>query len=987
MSIPTKCPGCQASFDIPDNLAGKTIRCTSCKSQLTVPAAGAKTNPNPSARSAASALPGAKGPPSRSAADLLPKGKAVRRRDDDEDDDDEDDDDEDDDDDRPRGRNRGKRAPSGGGIPVPAIIAVVLVLVLGGAGVGAFFVFGKKKDETASTNTGSGSTTTPPGGSGEGPDPAAGGRGGGRGVGGRPGPGLEDGGDGAVPKPVAGPDGAGETPVAAGGWKRHQGEGFSVEFPESWTIQNKTEINPLNGGQSRVLAAVGPNNTSVFAVAVQDVPPAARNLSPKEAIRIELEQAEQQVAKLGDLVKFRVTRKQELELDGRPAGEVEISDGQKQMTMRMLVGDDQKSYVLCIGGAVGANQDAEKQRFLGSFKLGGSGPVAIAPMGGGGFGGAGPADTPGRGGRGGGFESPVPDGPPGPPGGRGSQPGFSGIQPPDGGGRGAPGRGSPDGGRGGLEPPGGFPMPGPAPGGQEPPGFPMPTQPPGGGFPPPGGGGPDMNPGGGFPVGGSAGGFTVPPIAGRLEPFFAIAFDTDKGEAYTLAARPMTGGKVGGTLRRYSYPGFVQKGQWKVPQLGTRMALDPVGGKLYVATATPTPQVAAQRLDRATGTGDVAVFDLAGVRGGKVEDGSDLKPAATIPVSAPIRGLDVSADGKTLTVLIARATGTKKSTLVQYATADRKETGRKDLPNPAWDMVRSGDGKSFLVIEYPPAAPGASAALVIADAATLALSVKSLPGGGMTSDVAASPDGKVVAAQGATQGQAGKLMVYDPQGGGAAQEIPVVPNRAHQNGYARFTPDGKKLLVTSHGYDQRYFAPGLDVYDVTDAATPGGYKKVASLRSAGQLFVGGNIHIAPDGTHVVFQTGVALAVDKLTENTGGPEPPGLNGGGFGGFGGGGGVPGAPEGGAFPGGLGAPGGPMGVPGAPMGQPGGFGMPPGGIGVPGGLPPGGRGGPPGGAGPGGAGPGGFGMPPGGFGMPPGGGFPGGLPIPGRGGPPGL
>ena len=39
MSIPITCPGCQAAFEVPESLAGKTIRCTSCKTQLTIPAA------------------------------------------------------------------------------------------------------------------------------------------------------------------------------------------------------------------------------------------------------------------------------------------------------------------------------------------------------------------------------------------------------------------------------------------------------------------------------------------------------------------------------------------------------------------------------------------------------------------------------------------------------------------------------------------------------------------------------------------------------------------------------------------------------------------------------------------------------------------------------------------------------------------------------------------------------------------------------------
>src|SRR5258708_37471436 len=37
MSIPITCAGCHATFEVPDNLGGKTIRCTSCKAQMSVP--------------------------------------------------------------------------------------------------------------------------------------------------------------------------------------------------------------------------------------------------------------------------------------------------------------------------------------------------------------------------------------------------------------------------------------------------------------------------------------------------------------------------------------------------------------------------------------------------------------------------------------------------------------------------------------------------------------------------------------------------------------------------------------------------------------------------------------------------------------------------------------------------------------------------------------------------------------------------------------
>src|SRR5438309_22583 len=63
MAIPIKCPGCQAAFEVPESLGGKTIRCTSCKTQLPVPSAKAA----PAAKSAPMARPappgGSGGPP------------------------------------------------------------------------------------------------------------------------------------------------------------------------------------------------------------------------------------------------------------------------------------------------------------------------------------------------------------------------------------------------------------------------------------------------------------------------------------------------------------------------------------------------------------------------------------------------------------------------------------------------------------------------------------------------------------------------------------------------------------------------------------------------------------------------------------------------------------------------------------------------------------------------------------------------------------
>jgi hypothetical protein len=910
--IPVKCPGCQAGFDVPTHLAGKTIRCTSCKTQLPVPTPGAKASPAASAangkpKSIGDLLPTAKtspkaasGPAPESAADALPKGgKPNRRRDDDDDEDDEDDDD------RPARGKKGKKAASGGGVPVPLIIGLVGVLVLGGAGVGAYFVFAKDKPaETAATTTGDGATT--------------------------PTPGRPAGADGDLPsrrgnEAGPGPTGTGTErrapgTVATDGWVTHKGDGFTIDFPAGVRPEKKSMGGPGGVGLS-ILADPSAKEKGGYLVLTMALPPEVKALQPKALLDMIVGQMESgKSGPLGSGGKVAVANKVETEVDGFPAYDLTLTPNGKNLDVfARIVAVNGKIVMVICGHDTDPTFASNAPRFRGSLRIDpdaavASGPPATFPMGG-------PLAV-----------RPMP-----------MNPGVG--SPPD---RGMP----PDrGGPGDVAPMPAFPMPGenPMPGvgaTTPPPAFPPPGgepafPPPGGNpaFPPPGG---ETTPGGAPVFGGAGGGYVVPALAGRVEPFFAIAFDAEKGEVYTVAPRPISGTKTGGTLRRYSYPDFLPKGQWKITRMATRATIDPVNGKLYLASVTaPNAALAALKNDRATATGDVDVFDLGAIRTGKAEEGSELKTAAIFSAASPIRGLDVSPDGKTLTILVSRQPASGKSgkaTLRQYDTAERKLIREKDLPNPAWDMTRSADGKMFLITEFP---LNDRQALLAYDPATLAPKTLTLPAG-IVSDIAPGPDGKLVVAVGAVGGKAGKLVLVDPTTG-LPTEIPTVEGRASQNGYVRFTPDGKRLLVASHGYGPNGSVPGVDVFDVSDAGTPTGYKKAATVRSAGMIYVGGHFHIGPDGQRVVFQTGAVLATDKMTEHVGGPEPAGVNGGGgapgFGVPGGGEGLPGAappgfpaPGGGGFP----MPGAPAGfpMPGAPAGFP--MPGPPGGLRPPMGIP---------------------------------------------------
>jgi len=153
MPIATKCPNCEASFRLADEMAGKRVKCQKCENVFTVPQAEAEETPpapppeakpkkppmmvidddEPEAKEAVTATPKKPVPP--------PK---VAKDDDDEEDDDE-----------PRSRRRGRarrderpKAKSGGGMSgtMMAVLGVVLFscICCGGAGPAAYFMFDVK---------------------------------------------------------------------------------------------------------------------------------------------------------------------------------------------------------------------------------------------------------------------------------------------------------------------------------------------------------------------------------------------------------------------------------------------------------------------------------------------------------------------------------------------------------------------------------------------------------------------------------------------------------------------------------------------------------------------------------------------------------------------------------------------------------------------------------------------------------------------------
>ncbi|MFO0796800.1 MAG: hypothetical protein U0804_04935 [Gemmataceae bacterium] len=436
-TIAIKCPGCQAGFDVPTSLAGKTIRCTSCKTQLPVPAGRGKSAGDalPTAKTAPAR--GSNGPPAKSAADMLPKGKPSRRRDDDDEDDE-------DDDDRPRRKGK-KKAASGGGSAMPLILAGVGVVVLAGGGIGAYFAF---KKDTPVASSGSSGTTTPP---------------------------ADGGSKGGPPRGMT-PPGGGEA-----AWQPFTGDGFTVEMPGT---PNKNETQNDGGTTTRMNGLLSPDETSAFIVVAATLPPEARAVQPRMMLDLMLTGLEKSSQKQtrGSPFRFgaqkterklKVAGKRETIVDGNLAYDVDFAfDPPGGVAVGKLVAAGGKLIVLIAGHETDASFAPQGKRFIDSLKFtAGSGGENVAANTPNGPDGGGPGKpTP----RGGGADGQVTSG--GPPAGMT----FPGGGPPAG--MGIPGPGGPPAGMtfpGGGGPPAGMTFPG---GGGPPPG--MGIQGPGG--PPPG---------------------------------------------------------------------------------------------------------------------------------------------------------------------------------------------------------------------------------------------------------------------------------------------------------------------------------------------------------------------------------------------------------------------------------------------------------------------------------------------------------------------
>ncbi len=379
-------------------------------------------------------------------------------------------------------------------------------------------------------------------------------------------------------------------------------------------------------------------------------------------------------------------------------------------------------------------------------------------------------------------------------------------------------------------------------------------------------GGLDPNPDMGFPGGGGK----KAPLAARVEPFWAMAFDKTANEAYTVGLR-LVGTKGAGVLRRYSLPDFKLKNSYNLPAIATRAVVDGERGVLYLSTVGRSDgNLVGQFAERIYAEGSLQAVDLKPLRAGAAKEGDELKPLWSAQLAGGLVGFEPAADGKgvyALTITAPKAVSKLgfKSRLAYVEAATNKVAKELPLDGAFRDLSWAADGKTLLLTEWP-LGPGGqilppavkSAAVLVVDPVGWA-KVKSVPLPGLTTDVTDMPGGRLVAAVAGNGAFApGKLYTLDRDGD--AKELKLPPFGAAQPFYARFTPDGKRLVVSSVGGKG-----GVDVYDVADATSADGYKRAAAVRTADALPLYGYFHLTPDGTRAAFRTGAVIDLAEVAK--------------------------------------------------------------------------------------------------------------------------
>lgn len=353
----------------------------------------------------------------------------------------------------------------------------------------------------------------------------------------------------------------------------------------------------------------------------------------------------------------------------------------------------------------------------------------------------------------------------------------------------------------------------------------------------------------------------------RIDPFWTSLYLPKQQEVLVFGARQSAGGRPGGYVRRYSYPDFLPKAMYHLPNPVTFAVADDAAGLLMVTTST-RQDIAQKEIERQVHIGDIQVYNLNQILSGKLGERDDLKPTSSIQFGARLAGMELI-DSK-LYVLTISPSGNRvkpwRPKLVQLDHKTGKTLAEMDLPDPAWRMAVSPDKSKIYIGEVqlsplglPMWGVGNQGFILVVDAKEMTKE-RTLSVPGTIYDLVVREDGTVLAS--VSEGPGVKLYAVNPSG--LTVDLTSPSNRKESLGYIGLTPDGSKLITAV----PREF--GIAIHDVTNLEGPSGLKQVVDARAVksngandSEVPIGGNFTITPDQRFALFQVGLVVDLESL----------------------------------------------------------------------------------------------------------------------------
>ncbi|MFO0845435.1 MAG: hypothetical protein U0797_24135 [Gemmataceae bacterium] len=310
---------------------------------------------------------------------------------------------------------------------------------------------------------------------------------------------------------------------------------------------------------------------------------------------------------------------------------------------------------------------------------------------------------------------------------------------------------------------------------------------------------------------------------------------------------------------RYSYPDWRLTRAALTREVVLDATLDPAKGLLYAA-ACEVRQLRTPGPLGWEGVGDVAVFDVAALLDGREGPGL-LKPAATVPVGAPLRDLCLVDGGRSLYFLAGRKPGVWQPERID--TEARKPSGTIEMPHTRVSRLRaSPDGKSLACLAVRENGPAVHLVAGIEPATAKLTREVDLKATALDMDL----------------GNGGAAVVTCPNDvrlvrpGEGKVEVRPAP---FADNSPRLTPDGKRLYVGRRSGGSRVEAFDRNGDGLFDPSRPRD-----ALDGAGELILGFPFWLTPDARFLVGATGrlLRLSAGGVERPTGEPGEPAREGG-------------------------------------------------------------------------------------------------------------